>query len=124
KPGVYSSQTKIFAPRLGIAWSPTDRTSIRAGAGMYYQNFGPELAQFYSASGEYGVSTTVSNPSASLPLAQAPRIGINLSDMNNIPLSLLNNLGIAPPQTIKVTKSKKQRQLTRYTVKSSSSTNA
>ena len=100
KPGVYSSQTKNFAPRLGIAWSPTDRTSIRAGAGMYYQNFGPELAQFYSASGEYGVSTTVSNPSASLPLAQAPRIGINLSDMNNIPLSLLNNLGIAPPQTI------------------------
>ncbi|PYV80924.1 MAG: hypothetical protein DMG93_17225, partial [Acidobacteria bacterium] len=40
KPGVYSSQTKNFAPRLGIAWSPTDRTSIRAGAGMYYQNFG------------------------------------------------------------------------------------
>src|SRR5213075_1304842 len=98
KPGVYSSQTKNFAPRLGIAWSPTDRTSIRAGAPMYYQNFGPELAQFYSASGEFGLSTNVSNPSASLALNSAPRIGNNLSDMNNIPLALLGNL--TPPTSI------------------------
>jgi hypothetical protein len=112
KTGVYSAQTKNFAPRLGIAWTPhsesgwlnklfgDDKTSIRAGAGMYYQNFGPELAQFYSASGEYGVSSNVSNPSATLPLASAPRLGSNLSDMNNIPLSLLNSLGLTPPSTI------------------------
>lgn len=100
KTGLYNTQTKNFAPRLGVAWSPNEKTSIRAGAGMYYQNFGPELAQFYSATGEYGVSTTVSNPSASLPLANAPRVGGNLSDMNNIPLSLLNNMGLAPPSTI------------------------
>lgn len=112
KPGVYSMQTKNFAPRLGIAWTPhsdsgwlgkifgEDKTSIRAGAGMYYQNFGPELAQFYSASGEYGVSTGASNPSASLPLAQAPRIGGSLSDMNAIPLSVLSNLGLTPSSTI------------------------
>lgn len=109
KPGLYSSQTKNFAPRLGIAWSPhaesgflnklfgDDKTSIRAGAGMYYQNFGPELAQSYSASGEYGLSTQVSNPAASLPLANAPRIGSSLSDMNVIPLGLLTSLGLTPP---------------------------
>jgi len=109
KPGLYSSQTKNFAPRLGIAWSPhaesgffnklfgDDKTSIRAGAGMYYQNFGPELAQSYSASGEYGLSTQVSNPSASLALTDAPRIGSSLSDMNVIPLGLLTNLGLTPP---------------------------
>ena len=108
--GLYSAQTKNFAPRVGIAWTPhsqsgwlnkifgDDATSIRAGAGMYYQNFGPELAQFYSASGEFGLSTNVSNPSASLALSSAPRIGNNLSDMNNIPLSLLGNL--TPPQSI------------------------
>ncbi|HEX3103320.1 MAG TPA: carboxypeptidase-like regulatory domain-containing protein [Terriglobales bacterium] len=110
KPGLYSAQTKNFAPRLGIAWSPhsgsgwlnkifgDDATSIRAGAGMYYQNFGPELAQFYSAAGEFGLSTNVSNKSASLALNSAPRIGNSLSDMNNIPLSLLGNL--TPPQSI------------------------
>jgi hypothetical protein len=112
KPGLYSSQTKNFAPRLGLAWTPhadsgwlntlfgEDKTSIRAGAGMYYQNFGPELAQSYSAAGEYGVSTQVSNPSASLSLNAAPRIGSSLSDMNNIPLSLLTNLKLAPPSAI------------------------
>src|SRR5581483_9148472 len=110
RPGLYSAQTKNFAPRLGVAWTPRSdsgwtgklfgdgKTSVRAGAGMYYQNFGPELAQFYSASGEYGVSSNVSNPSATLPLAQAPRLGANLADMNNIPLSLLGNL--TPPNTI------------------------
>lgn len=112
KPGLYSSQTKNFAPRLGLAWTPhselgwlntlfgEDKTSIRAGAGMYYQNFGPELAQSYSAAGEYGVSTQVSNPSASISLNAAPRIGSSLSDMNNIPLSLLTNLKLAPPSAI------------------------
>jgi hypothetical protein len=109
KPGLYSTQTKNFAPRLGIAWTPhvesgflnkllgDDKTSIRAGAGMYYQNFGPELAQTYSGAGEYGLSTQVSNPSASLSVNSAPRIGPNLSDMNVIPLSLLTNLGLTPP---------------------------
>jgi hypothetical protein len=108
---LYSTQTRNFAPRLGIAWAPhsesgwfnklfgEDKTSIRAGAGMYYQNFGPELAQSYSASGEYGLSTQVSNPSASLALSDAPRIGSSLSDMNNIPLGLLTNLGLAPPSS-------------------------
>jgi hypothetical protein len=100
KPGLYGTQNKNFAPRLGLAWSPNEKTSIRAGAGMYYQNFGPELAQFYSASGEYGVSTGASNPSASLDLSAAPRIGNSLSDMNAIPLGLLTNLGLAPPSTI------------------------
>ncbi len=101
KPGLYSSQTKNFAPRLGIAFTPhadsgflsklfgEDKTSIRAGAGMYYQNFGPELAQTYSGSGEYGLSTEVSNPSASLTLNASPRIGPSLGDMNLIPLGLL-----------------------------------
>jgi len=27
---------KNFAPRLGIAWSPTPRTTLRAGAGLFY----------------------------------------------------------------------------------------
>src|ERR1035441_10697676 len=67
---------------------------------MYYQNFGPELAQSYSASGEFGVSTQVSNPSATLPLAQAPRLGSSLSDMNNIRLALLSTLNLTPPSSI------------------------
>lgn len=112
KPGLYSAQTKNFAPRLGIAWAPhadsgwlhtlfgQDKTSIRAGAGMYYQNFGPELAQFYSGSGEFGVSTVATNPAHRLALANSPRIGGSLSDMNNIPLNLLSQFKVLPPSSI------------------------
>ncbi|HTU36211.1 MAG TPA: carboxypeptidase-like regulatory domain-containing protein [Candidatus Acidoferrum sp.] len=107
--GLYSAQTKNFAPRLGIAWSPgskwglldklfgQDKTVVRAGFGMYYDNFGPELAQSYSASGEFGLATDISNPSSTLTLSQAPRVGGSLSDMNNIPLSLL---GSAVPPSV------------------------
>lgn len=112
KAGLYSAQTRNFAPRFGLAFTPhahsgffnklfgTDKTSIRMGAGMYYQNFGPELAQSYSASGEYGLSTQVSNPALDLTLTTAPRIGNSLSGMNVIPLGVLSNLGLTPPATI------------------------
>lgn len=111
KPGLYSKQTRNFAPRFGVAWSPhaesgflnklfgNDATSIRAGAGMYYQNFGPELALSYSGAGEYGLSTQVSNPSATLPVANAPRVGSTLSDMNVIPLNLLATYNLQPPSS-------------------------
>lgn len=109
KPGLYSTQSKNFAPRLGIAWTPRSdsgwtsklfgdgKTSVRAGAGMYYQNFGPELAQFYSASGEFGLSSLVTNAAHQLSLNAAPRVGSSLADMNIIPLSLLGSA--TPPQS-------------------------
>lgn len=115
KPGLYSAQTKNFAPRLGIAWTPRSdsgwtgklfgdgKTSVRAGAGMYYQNFGPELAQFYSASGEYGLSSLVTNQSHQLLLDNAPRVGSSLSDMNNIPMSLLGSAAPPPSFTFPAT---------------------
>lgn len=102
KPGLYSTQTRNFAPRIGIAWTPEpsmgwlqklvghDQTAIRAGFGMYYDNFGPELALSYSSAGEFGLSTGLSNPSATLTLAQVPRI----TSMNTIPATQSN--GVTP----------------------------
>jgi hypothetical protein len=111
KPGLYSVQNKNFAPRVGIAFTPhadsgflsrlfgEDKTSIRLGAGMYYQNFGPELAQYYSAGGEYGLSSVIENPTASVNVSTSPRIGNSLSDMNVIPLTLLTSMGLTPPSS-------------------------
>lgn len=105
--GLYSAQTKNFAPRVGVAWSPhagggalakvlgEDKTVIRAGFGVFYDNFGPALALQYDASGEFGVSSTISNPAAVLTVAQAPR----LTSMNTIPTSIMEP---APPSTFPV----------------------
>jgi hypothetical protein len=114
KPGLYSAQTLNFAPRIGIAWTPetnmgwlqqlmgNGRTVIRAGFGMYYENFGPELAQTYSSTGEFGLSTELSNPAGTETIACAARI----TSMNVIPT--VDNCGHtvfepAPPSKFPVT---------------------
>jgi hypothetical protein len=76
---------KNWAPRLGIAYSPTassgiskwlfggpGKTSIRAGAGMYYDLIGQPLAQTFSSSTP-GLSQSFSNPANLLNSAQVPR---------------------------------------------------
>jgi hypothetical protein len=35
-PNLVNSDHKDFAPRLGVAWSPTDKWTIRGGAGVFY----------------------------------------------------------------------------------------
>jgi hypothetical protein len=76
---------KNWAPRLGLAYSPTassglskwlfggpGKTSIRAGAGMYYDLVGQPLAQAFSSTTP-GLSQSFSNPANTLTSAQLPR---------------------------------------------------
>jgi len=107
KSGLYSAQKKNFAPRLGLAWTPhadsgwlkgllgDDKTVVRAGAGLYYDNFGPALAMNYDATGTFGLSTTLENPVGVLTAATAPR----LTGINTIPAGLIQ---APPPSTFPV----------------------
>ena len=76
---------KNWAPRLGLAYSPRaesgiskllfggpGKTSIRAGAGMYYDLIGQPLAQTFSSTTP-GLSQSFSNPANILTSAQLPR---------------------------------------------------
>jgi hypothetical protein len=82
---LYDYHKRNFAPRISLAYSPqgTDglskfffggpgRTSIRAGWGMYYDLFGSGLMRTYDATA-FGLSTALTNPSAVLSVATAPR---------------------------------------------------
>ncbi len=92
KPGMYATQDKNFAPRIGFAWTPrpsggwlkslmgNGQTSVRGGFGMYYSNFGPALATRYDAGGSFGLSTLLENP-AGISIADVPRI----TSMHTIP---------------------------------------
>jgi len=94
---LYPYHKKNFAPRLGIAWSPSfndgflktlfgdgGKTSIRAGWGMFYDSFGQGILRRYDATA-YGLSTSVTNPSASVPIATAPKF----TGISNLPTAIM-----------------------------------
>ncbi len=62
KPGFWPKSKNNFAPRLALAYSPDGKTSIRVGAGLYYDHYGQALVNTFDQNGAYGVSTAVTNP--------------------------------------------------------------
>ena len=80
----YYPQHNNWQPRLGIAYSPKGdgglsgflfghgKTSIRAGAGMYYDLIGQPLANFIG-SNAYGLATSLATPPNVYTSAQLPR---------------------------------------------------
>lgn len=81
---LYPFHKKNFAPRLAIAYSPDEKTAIRAGWGMFYDVMGAGLITNYDASA-FGLTTALTNPSATLSLSTAPRF----TGLNTIPNGLL-----------------------------------
>ncbi|MBZ5724793.1 MAG: carboxypeptidase regulatory-like domain-containing protein [Acidobacteriia bacterium] len=81
---LYPYHTAV-APRLAFAWSPNassglarflfggpGKTSIRAGAGMYYDEIGEPLADSFDSTA-FGLSTSLNNPLNVLDSTQLPR---------------------------------------------------
>jgi hypothetical protein len=94
---LYPFHKKNWAPRLALAYSPTpttglgrflfggpNKTSIRAGWGMYYDLFGMGLMREFDSTA-FGLSNSLQNPSAELTIATAPRF----TGINNLPRNLL-----------------------------------
>lgn len=84
KPGFYAKQKNNVAPRLAVAWAPDAKTSIRAGAGIYYDHFGEGLVNIFDQEGEFGLSTAVTNPAGTQSLSTAPRF----TGRNALPYSI------------------------------------
>jgi carboxypeptidase family protein len=99
---IYPYHKKNLSPRLAIAYSPqtTDgflgklfggpgKTSIRAGFGMFYDNFGQSLMRTYDSTA-LGLSSSLDNPSGSLDPSTAPRF----TGIDDVPDSVVPE---APP---------------------------
>ncbi len=69
---LYPYSKKNVAPRLAVAYAPNSKTAIRAGFGMFYDLFGSGLMRSQDATA-FGLSTALTNPSAVLSVATAPR---------------------------------------------------
>ncbi len=60
-PGYWPKNKVNLAPRLAVVWSPNTKTSIRAGAGIYFDHFGEAIASALSSEASYGLAPSLGN---------------------------------------------------------------
>src|SRR5262249_2496624 len=59
-----NSDNNDFAPRLGIAWSPSDKWTIRAGAGVFYVQ---DIADIYLDASRNTAGSRINNADVNVP---------------------------------------------------------
>jgi len=115
---IYPYHKKTFAPRVALAYSPQvadgflgklfggpGKTSIRAGFGMFYDNFGQSLMRTYDSSA-LGLSSELTNPSGTLNPSTAPRFtGVNDIPMDVLPAAPPGGFPQEAPQAFAITNS-------------------
>jgi hypothetical protein len=89
QPGFWPAQKDNFAPRLAIAYAPDNKTSIRAGFGIYHDHFGEGIVDSFSQFGSFGLSTSLTNPADVYTSETAPRF----TGIRNLP-----DITVGPPQ--------------------------
>jgi hypothetical protein len=90
KPGFFPMSNDNIAPRLAIAYAFGPNTTLRAGAGIYYDHFGEALVNIFDQNGSFGLSGSVTNAAGSYSSEAAPRF----TGRRNIPFN--NGIGASP----------------------------
>lgn len=72
-PGYWPKSKNNIAPRFSIAYAPDTKTSLRAGAGIYYDHYGEGLINTFDQNGSFGLSSQVTNPAGLYTTTSSPR---------------------------------------------------
>ena len=83
KPGYWPKSKNNVAPRVAIAYSPDAKTSIRVGAGIYYDHYGEGLVNNFDQNGSFGISSSITNPAGVMGYETSPRY----TDRHTLPFS-------------------------------------
>jgi len=84
RPGYWNRQNTDFAPRVAIAYALDSNTSIRAGAGMYYDHFGQGIVNAFNSYGSFGLASQISCALGTLTTETSPRF-INRTTLPSLP---------------------------------------
>jgi hypothetical protein len=64
KPALWNMDKLDLAPRLGVAYALDPQTTIRAGAGIYFDHFGQGIVDSFDQEGSFGLVTADRSPYA------------------------------------------------------------
>jgi hypothetical protein len=99
------------APRIAIAFSPSpadgfwhmifggaEKSSIRAGYGIYYDHYGEGIVNLFDQFGSFGLSQSITNPTNVLTPDNSPRFTgpHDLPNITGIPSSTITYPALAP----------------------------
>jgi len=90
KPGFWSMDKLDLAPRFAIAYQPTDKITVRAGFGVYYDHFGQGIVDSFDQSGEFGLVTSDQAPVGAADADTAPRY----TSGNTVPTSIIPTINV------------------------------
>jgi hypothetical protein len=93
QPGYWPKSKNNIAPRLALAYAPNDKTSIRAGFGIFYDHYGQSIVNSFDQLGSFGLLTSLTNPAGQQGYETSPRF----TSRNSLP-----NVGL-PSQASSVT---------------------
>lgn len=101
-PAYWPMHWKDIAPRIAINYAPDAKTSIRAGFGIFYFNYGMGIVDTFNSLGSYGLSTSITNPANQYTVDTAPRFtgihdvpplqGVNVPNQIPYPYTPPNNV--------------------------------
>ena len=74
KQGFWPKSKDNIAPRFAVVYAPDSKTSIRAGAGLYYDHYGEGLINTFDQNGSFGLSAAVNNPAGTYSYSNAPTL--------------------------------------------------
>lgn len=102
----YSTKLNNFAPRIGFAWNPIPKLSIRTGWGIYYDNSEEELTLQNLLAPPFalidtGIGDVGGTPSFAAPFTDVQCIGLNNQPITPCPAavpSIPNKYPFTPPQ--------------------------
>ena len=86
RPGYWAKQKDNFAPRFAVAYALDSKTSIRAGAGMYYDHFGQGIVNAFNTSGSFGLASKLSSALGALTTENSPRF-VSRTTLPNLPIT-------------------------------------
>jgi len=99
QPAYWPKQKHNLAPRIGVAWAPDAKTSIRASAGMYFDHYGEALVNSFDAVGSLGLGYFITNTPDEVGFEDAPRFTgpHNIPNISLPPFAPTQSFPYTPP---------------------------